>query len=670
MTKRRKCGSVLRSQWTKQSFMQLGKYALLALVTVFVMEVLSRHSFLDVFRYLWQRPAAFFYDVYLVFFTFSVALLFRRRNFVFYVTFGTWIGIAVANSILLTYRSMPMTARDIWLLGATRDIFEKYISPPVMILLMLVISALWGLIFLIWLSARKQEGSRWFGVLHLLLAGLVLTGMTMGFTRLQWLDKTTEFVNLPTAYDRNGFAYCFVASLVTGGVSEPEDYSPEEVVDILEEVKVELPETVQQTPNLVFVQLESFFDATYMKELELAINPVPNFQALKERWPNGLLSVPCIGAGTANTEFEVLTGMNLSHFGVGEYPYMTIVESDSVESLASVLKDLGYATHAIHNNNATFYDRHIVYENLSFQTFTSIEYMSNLEYNPLGWAKDTVLTEEILKCLRSDEKKDLVFTVSVQPHGKYPTELTEEMQSIAVSGMEDEARAAGFSYFLHELYESDRFVGELVRALEQFEEDTIVVFYGDHLPSFNIQQEELSVGDSQTTEYIIWANYPLTREERNLQTYQLGAYALETAGIYEGALFRLHQAFKYPARTVTVYQDELQILEYDMLHGEGYFAQVGLPEPEPLRYDVEDVLVDAVVIGEEGYRIIGRHFTPYSVVYVNDLPCNTVYVSEGEVLLPDESLSDGDVLYVVQVSAVDELDILSQSNELIYEERG
>ena len=128
MTKCRKFGSVLRSQWTKQNLIQLGKYALLALATVLVTEVLSRHSFLDVFRYLWQRPAAFFYDVYLVFFTFSVALLFRRRNFVFYVTFGTWIGIAVANSILLTYRSMPMTARDIWLLGATRDIFEKYIS--------------------------------------------------------------------------------------------------------------------------------------------------------------------------------------------------------------------------------------------------------------------------------------------------------------------------------------------------------------------------------------------------------------------------------------------------------------------------------------------------------------------------------------------------------------
>ncbi len=669
MTKRRCFGDALRSQCTKQNFTRVAHYALLALFTVVVSESLSRHSFLDTFRYLLERPAAFFYDVYLVFFTFSAALLFQRRNFVLSVMFGTWIGISVANSILLTFRSMPMTARDIWLLGSTRDIIEKYIPLPAMIVLMLVISALCGLILFLWLLVRKQKGSRWFGLAHFLLVSLVLAGLTVGFVQAQWLDSTTEFANLPTAYDHNGFAYCFAASLVTGGVSEPDDYSPEGVEEIVEGAKIELPDTVQEPPNLVFVQLESFFDVNYMQNLGYATNPIPNFQALKKSWPHGLLSVPCIGAGTANTEFEVLTGMNLSHFGVGEYPYTTLAESESVESLASVLQDLGYATHAIHNNNATFYDRHIVYEKLSFQTFTSVEYMDGVELNPLGWAKDTILTEEILKCLRSGEERDLVFTVSVQPHGKYPAELTEEMKCIAVTGMEDEGRAAGFSYYLNELYESDYFVGELVRALEAFEEDTLVVFYGDHLPSFDIQEEELSLGDSQTTEYVIWANYPLDFAERNLQSYQLGAYALQRAGIFEGALFRLHQAYEYPLREATSYQEELQILEYDMLRAEGYFAQVGLPQPQPLRYDVEDVCLRAVVQQEEGYRICGSNFTPYSVVYVNDMPCNTVYCSDTELLLLEERLSDGDILCVGQVSAVDELDVLSQSDSLIYEEQ-
>ena len=86
------------------------------------------------------------------------------------------------------------------------------------------------------------------------------------------------------------------------------------------------------------------------------------------------------------------------------------------------LQSAGYSTHAIHNNNATFYSRDRVYANFGFETFTSLEYMHDVERNPLGWAKDSVLTEEILKALCSTEGRDLVFTVSVQPHGKYPTE--------------------------------------------------------------------------------------------------------------------------------------------------------------------------------------------------------------------------------------------------------
>lgn len=97
--------------------------------------------------------------------------------------------------------------------------------------------------------------------------------------------------------------------------------------------------------------------------------------------------MPSIGAGTANTEFEVLSGMNLDHFGVGEYPYKTVVKNRTCESMAYALQSAGYSTHAIHNNNATFYSRDRVYANFGFETFTSLEYMHDVEQNPLGWAK-------------------------------------------------------------------------------------------------------------------------------------------------------------------------------------------------------------------------------------------------------------------------------------------
>ena len=82
-----------------------------------------------------------------------------------------------------------------------------------------------------------------------------------------------------------------------------------------------------------------------------------------------------------------------------------------------MLKNLGYTTHAVHNNEANFYGRRSIFPNLGFDTFTSAEYMTEEEdKNPLGWTKDEVLSSEILKCLDSSEGPDYIYTISVQGH--------------------------------------------------------------------------------------------------------------------------------------------------------------------------------------------------------------------------------------------------------------
>ena len=143
----------------------------------------------------------------------------------------------------------------------------------------------------------------------------------------------------------------------------------------------------EELPNVVFLQLESFFDVNYLKNVAFSENPLPHFTALKEENSHGFLTVPSIGGGTANTEFEVLTGMSLDFFGTGEYPYKTILQSQACGSLAYDMKELGYKTHAMHNNTGTFYDRNRVYPNLGFDSFTPLEYMQDVETNPTGWPR-------------------------------------------------------------------------------------------------------------------------------------------------------------------------------------------------------------------------------------------------------------------------------------------
>ncbi len=653
----------IRRQWCGRNFLLLAHLALAALVFSAVIEIFARRSLDDTLRFVFTRPLAFLYGALILYFFLSFSLLTRKRVFWFSLIATVCVGISVADFILLTYRSMPLTASDILLMGSVRDIFEKYLSHFWLAVMMLAISAVLGAIIYLWMRTGKSESMWSLAAANLAVAGLALFLVGSALLNGGYLRRSEEYGNLPEAYSDSGFIYSFAASSVTRGVNEPEDYTPNKIDEVVQ-VRRELPPTGKETPNIIFVQLESFFDANYMKALQYETNPVPNFTALKRSCSTGLLSVPAIGAGTANTEFEVLTGMNLNHFGVGEYPYMTTVSSDAAQSMASALSGIGYSTHAIHDNNATFYDRHLVYANLGFDSFTSLEYMQDVEYNPLGWADDSALVPAVLDALESSRGRDLVFAVSVQPHGRYPTTPIEGAPTMAVSGMEDEERACGFSYYLEQLRQCDEFIGELTAALKDWPEPVAVVFYGDHLPSFNITNAELSRGNMQTTEYVIWSNYSMKKVDRDLQTYQLAAYVMERCRIHEGAIFCLHQSCSYAADDEASYQNDLKLLEYDLLDGEGYAAPV--KNHHTMRFGVLDVTIVSAVAENGMLTLTGENFTPFSVVYKNDEPLETELV--GGALVVEDVPERGDRYFVAQVSAADPLDILSRSRSLYWEE--
>lgn len=656
----------VRQEWNVNNIIRVLIYIAASFLINLGLEMLSRRSFSAGFTYLTTRPWQFFYDSLIILFTLSLSLIFRRRGFFFLLVSAIWLGLGLTNCILLGYRATPLTAPDIALLSSVRDIIEIYLSPIAIIGLMLAISGVIGAIMLLWLRAKKYKTDYYFGAAQIILFGGVLIAATLALLKSGTI--ASQFPNLPDAYHDNGFAYCFSASAITQGISEPADYSEDEINSILG-AEGEIPASRKNGPNIIFVQLESFFDPNLLKDLSYAENPVPNFEALKEKYSTGLFYVPSIGAGTANTEFEVISGMNLDHFGVGEYPYKTVVKHRSCDSIAYALKNLGYSTHAIHNNNATFYSRDRVYANFGFDSFTSEEYMHDVEYNPLEWAKDSVLTGEILKALRSTEGRDLVFTVSVQPHGKYPTEPLESAETIAVNGIEDEARRCGFEYYLGQLHQTDAFLKKLTTALNHYNEPTVVVFYGDHLPSLQITQDELSRGTVQTTEYVIWSNFGLKKQDQDIQAYQISALLFERLGIHEGTIFNYHQKFMDGGESDEQYQADLTLLEYDLLYGSRYcVGGAEAPTPTQMHLGVEDITVSRLDYAAETQTlaVTGENFTPFSVILKNGEQVPTEYISRNQLCAPELEAAEGDTFCVVQISATDSMRILSQTGELVF----
>jgi phosphoglycerol transferase MdoB-like AlkP superfamily enzyme len=456
----------------------------------------------------------------------------------------------------------------------------------------------------------------------------------------------------------------------TEGKAEADSRTTETTKNVIENGKLD-----GEDINIIFLQLESFFDPTTIKGSTYTEDPLPNYHKLMEEYTSGKVNVPVVGAGTCNTEFEMITGMSLDFFGPGEYPYKTLLLDNTCESAAYILKDRGYKTHAVHNNSATFYARNQVFANLGFDTFTSIEYMKNVEYTPLGWAKDYCLTDEIKKTLSSTEEADYIYAISVQGHGAYPTEALLEEPKIGLTLPEGftEERYYGLLYYVNEINEMDEFVGQLTQMLEQYEEPVALVMYGDHLPSFQLTADQLTNGNLYQTDYVIWTNFKQEVEHKELEAYQLYSYLFGRIGIKDGIINAYHQIKSGEED----YQENLELLEYDLLYGEKKAYNGETPyKPTKLKLGIDKISAsyikcfgEMVDVNKQTYMLFvyGTNFNTFSKIKINGEEYETMFVSENVLSTTCELPKHNDMITVVQKAETGEL--LSESDGIVVTEK-
>ncbi len=645
----------------------LAVYLLLPIVLVYIYECLGYKSLTGGFEFLIKHPWAYLCNVLIISTSFTFALLFKKQMCVILAICLVWTFCAFGNFVLLCNRVTPLTGNDLALVTDLFGIVAKYLTMAQTVLLVLVIIA--AIIGIIVMFIKMPAGRKKLPYRKSILSIVVMILLTFGVFQVSWAvgGVETQFHELSQSYKKNGFLYCFLNSLVDVGVSKPDDYSPAIIETLMQphestedHAQTEKPKDVVEegsAPNVVIVQLESFFDVNRLKNVTFSENPLPNFTKLMETCGSGYFNVPVIGAGTVNTEFEVLTGMNIDDFGAGEYPYKTILKKTTCETLAYNLAQNGYKAHALHNHVGSFYSRNKIYCNMGFDTFTSLEYMWPQEYTPMNWAKDVVLTDEIKKALQSTESSDFVYAVSVQGHGSYPSDPEmnyERHVTVSSDVIEDEAYLNQISYYVNQLYEMDQFIGELVEMLNESGEDTVLVMYGDHLPSLNLDQESLTDGTIYQTEYFIWDNMGLEFEDEEMEAYEINSKILRAMGIKDGVINAYHQKYQKQLAdgkiTEEEYRSGLKELEYDILYGERLcYNGVNPYEPTEIQMGIDPIAVtnvEATVNG--GIRIEGMNFTRYSKVYVNGDACQTWYYDSSTLEVEDIMLEPGDEVVVWQ----------------------
>lgn len=639
---------------------------------IFIVELISRRDFASTMTFIRSHTLAFLYNAFIIFSSLSLVYLTRYRAQLRLLISAVWIFLGTVNGLILSNRVTPFGYTD---LKCISDLFSmqntNYFSATEGIIAVIAVVSFFVGLGIFFAKGPKYQGIRHNVLASVSIAALLLVGVPATTQAAQSSNiLASYFANIAEGYSDYGFVYGFSTSVVGRGMNKPETYSAEtiEAVETLvNSACSDTSVTTAESPNIICVLLESFVDPYEVDFLEFSEDPVPNFHALEQNYSTGHLTVPVVGAGTANTEFEILSGMSMQYFGTGEYPYKTILKQTDCESIASALSLIGYSTHVVHNNTATFYSRNNAFSMMGFDSFTSKELMNITAYTPTGsWPTDDVLVQETIKTMDATEGPDFVYTITVEGHGDYPSEQILENPAICVSGAADAASNNQWEYYVNMIHAVDDFIGDLIAAADRRGEDTIIVLFGDHLPTMGLTDEDMASGDIFQTKYITWNNMGLAKEDADLTAYQLLAHVTNQLGIHEGTIFRYHQT----QTESETYLCGLENLQYDLLYGERYaYGDVDYSPATELTMDVEDVTITAVRrnTGNGTLTVYGSNFTRNTKIFVNGEKVATSYVSPTLITTSLDNVKDGDII-TINILGSKSIVLREGVGEVIYED--
>ena len=452
--------------------------------------------------------------------------------------------IGLANYYVLEFRSAPIMPWDIGTAASVANNFKYTLSKETVFVLI-------GFVILILLESKAtlELKKDW----RIRVGGVLASfALLWGFTAMLHQDSTVARFKLydklftPTVMSkRDGTAVAFLMELKYIVVEKPDGYNKEDAAALLASYDTNDTESATHTPNIIVIMNEAFSDLSVLGDFETNEDYMPFLHSLmQEGTPNtisGHLNVSVLGGNTANTEFEFLTGNTMAFLPQGSVAYQQYVKSNDY-SIATYLKSKGYDTIAMHPYNASGWDRDKVYPLLGFDTFYSLKDWVN-PVKIRKYVSDQSCYDKIIELY---EQKDantpfFLFNVTMQNHSSYSEEYDNFHPDITVEGTSSKI----LPNYLSLIKLSDQALENLIEYFSQADEDTVIVFFGDHQPSNSVAAPVWKLngrsGDSLTEEeearrykvpFIIWANYDIEAAS-NVETSAnyLGGHVLRAAGL-------------------------------------------------------------------------------------------------------------------------------------------
>lgn len=506
-----------------------------ALFCLFIMEYMNFDHYDEgatlttIGDFLTNCDLAWLFSALLILFLFFVLLVLLRRGWLAAAVFAVIsCGLGCVNYLKLAINGAPLYPKDFLLLQNADEMAGFVnVAPPAVFWLYLGILAVMVLFYAFFridfnlrLSLRLPLA---FGLMLLLCLGL---GSARGERYLRYFGiEYSDTMMQSTNYYQNGFVGGFTVNLLLLRVEPPEGYSEAMVDEILADYHF-TPTTGEELYDVVVVLEESFFDIRQLDGITYSENPLRRYDEVISD-PNcysGNMYTTVIGGGTIRPEFECLSGLSAGCFPAGATPYEYVTRD--LDTYISNYKDAGYTAIALHPYDKSFYSRENAYTYLGFDAFYGQDELELMGYQECrkGYISDQMVMQTAQMLLDAADEPTILFIITMENHYPYYSMAEEDINVQVESSVLDEEMLSAVTTYTQGIYDADLFIGGMADYVRGRERPTIMLFFGDHLPSLGANYDVyrktgfFDPDDGMTTEeyrrmystpFLIYANRPM-----------------------------------------------------------------------------------------------------------------------------------------------------------------
>ncbi|MEH7225032.1 sulfatase-like hydrolase/transferase [Bacillus sp. JJ1566] len=666
--------------------------------TLFILETIHRGSPTAFTSWVLSSPVSVLVTYLFLLFITGILFLLPRRVFLLtmLIQLFIWALIAFISYKKYQLRGDYLSPYDFYLLKEAAGITENMdglISVKWMIagIVFVVVSVLFYILInriSITVTLKKR----------LIIAIVGVLGLVLFFYKPTILSSgASEEGTLQTKYEKLGFIGGFLTILNQNRLAEELD--TESIRNVLhsDKYKVDNYEVDPDfKPNVIVVLAEALWDPLLLTNIKFEEDPIPYTRSLMENYTSGELVTHIFGGGTINSELETLTGLSTRFLPEGAETYNHYINRP-IDSLAHNFRNQGYHTTAVHTFKNWFYDRNKTYEYLGFEKYVSMEFFNNPEM--VGpYIDDRELMRQSLSEISKTDGPDFLNVATVASHGPYDDIRYEEKLEFTTEGNLTDVPEYILNLYLKVLNELDDSIKLLIDGINELDEPTMVVIYGDHLPmlgaDYAVYREAEYYSDLNlyedhkkmyTTPLIVWDNFSDPEEKENLRMTPnfLGSYILEKAKKEKSPIFKVSGHVYDSGLTVIppkqfwgdegVNETELvdyQILQQDILFGKQKSYAEYPVEVAPNYFlgsekmKIKDISIGKNNKGKPAYILKGKGFVSNVKVYVNGKAQKSVFKSSSEIICDiPKDLIGKDKEVTIEVKLIDDEDHVIAESE-------